>query len=108
MPVNVSDVIERPNRRPIRVKGWGERVFSAILGYDGEPVTLVIYRPGFTVRGVLEQVDDPITTMGVRGSPTTYAMLVVRGRVSQGVTTQSGTGTLGVNELGVALLGVDT
>ena len=106
MPVNISDWIERPNHRPFRVQGWGRRVYDALLGLDGDYVTLELYRPPLVVKGVIESVQAPIFARGERGSATAYALVQVRGRIVGAGTGGTGQGTLGVALLGVDLLGV--
>jgi hypothetical protein len=109
MPVNVSDWIERPRRRPLRVPNWGTRVFQALLGFDGSYITLELYRPGVTIRGVVESIDNPIIAKGERGSTTTYSLVQVRGRLVNvgSASSQAANGTLGVGLAGIALAGVD-
>lgn len=105
MPVSVSDWIERPHRRPILVKDWGERVYDAVLGYRGQAVDLELYEQDLTLRGVVESVTMPVFGQYRRGSASLYCLVVFRGRILTGESTQSGEGTLGVETLGVHLVG---
>ena len=106
LPVNVSDWIERHNRQPFRVKGWGERVYEALLGYDGTYVILDLFEPSLTFRGVIEEIGIPIQAHSPRGSRTTYSLVRFRGRLRSTGVTATPSGTLGVELLGVSKLGV--
>ena len=106
MPVSLSDQIERPNRRPIRLPGYGEAIFNALLGYDGAYVTLDLFRPALTFRGIVEQIQTPIVSQHLRGSRTLYSLVRLRGQIiASGQEQQETFGTLGVAQLGVQQLG---
>ena len=105
LPVNVSDVISIPNRRPVRVRNRGQEVFDALLGYDGEYVTLELFRLDLIVKGVVETIDTP-ATRPESGSYTTASVVQIRGRfVAAGASSQSANGTYGVKTLGIWKLG---
>lgn len=109
LPINVSDRIEIPNRRPLHIPGWGNQVFTELLGLQGSSVVCDVFRPGFTVRGVIEKVSQPIQLLPERGSPTFYATVTIRGRIGTSTTSASqptGDGTLGIGTLGIYKLGV--
>lgn len=105
IPVNVSDQIERPNRRPLRVRNWGHQVFTALLGFDGQFIEFELYRPPLVVRGVVESIDNPVIARSVRGSATTYALMQIRGKIV-GSGSQAGNGPFAVELLGINRLGV--
>ena len=105
MPVNVSDQVEIPGRKPLRVRGWGERVYVAVRGYHGKKVDLQLYEPEMTLRGVVEEVSLPVPAISRRGSSTLYSLVTFRGRIVLPETTQAGEGTLGVVLAGVHLAG---
>ena len=105
LPVNVSDRIERPNRKPITVKNWGHRIFQALLGKDGNYVTATVYRPNLSVRGVIESVGTPVVAESERGSLTFFSNVAIRGKVVLEGTSQAAGGNLGVKLLGVHKLG---
>lgn len=105
--VNVSDTIERHHRRPLRTKGWGLRVWKALLGYDGRYVLLQLYREALTMFGVVEEIGTPVIGRSLRGSRTLSSQVSVRGRIVQAGSTIAGDGTLGVGLAGVALAGVE-
>lgn len=105
MPINVSDWIERPRRRPFRVIDWGERVYEALLGFRGSAVDLMLYEPELMLRGVVEAVSVPVAGTYMRGSSTLYALVRFRGRILLEQTTLAGEGPLGVELAGVHLVG---
>jgi hypothetical protein len=105
MPVNVSDWIERPRRRPFRVPDWGETVYAAVNGFRGHAVDLQIYEPELQLRGVVEAVSLPVNAIYARGSSTLYCLVQFRGRILLAETTFAGEGPLGVELAGVHLAG---
>ena len=99
IPVNISDHIERPYRKRIRVNGQGELVYQALRNKEGKNVQLEIYRPDTLLRGIIENVSSPIEEISPRGSVTVYCLVKFRGsKVIQISTAGDG--------LGIALLGV--
>ena len=99
IPVNISDQIERPYRKRIKVNGQGELVYQALRNKEGKNVQLEIYRPDTLLRGIIENVSSPIEEISPRGSVTTYCLVRFRGSKVIQIST-SGEG------LGIALLGV--
>jgi len=98
IPVNVSDQIERPFRKRLKVNGQGELVYQALRNKEGKNVQLEIYRPDTLLRGIIENVSSPIEEISPRGSVTTYCLVRFRGsKVIQISTAGEG--------LGIALLG---
>jgi hypothetical protein len=79
IPVNISDRVERPFRKPIRVKNLGETIYQSLKDKEGNAVTLEIYDPTEIVRGVVEKISYPIQSNPNVGSVTQYAILTVRG-----------------------------
>ncbi len=80
IPVNVSDQIEIPHRKRLRVRGEGDRIWQQLRSIQGEDIKLKILRPSpLEVRGVLESVSTPIPAISERGSTTLYCLLTVRG-----------------------------
>lgn len=86
VPVNVSDQIATPGRRPRRVQGWGKTVLNELLNRSGREATLELYRHGITITGLLERVSTPSPETGEAGSPQAHAMLRFRGRKATLVT----------------------
>ena len=79
IPVNISDRVERPFRKPIRVKNLGETIYQSLKDKEGNAVTLEIYDPTEIVRGVVEKISYPIQSNANVGSVTQYAIITVRG-----------------------------
>ena len=103
MPVNISDQIERPFRKALRVQGQGDLVYQALRNKEGKNVQLEIFRPDTLLRGIIENVSSPIEEISPRGSVTMYCLVRFRGsKVVQ--TSTSGVG-LGIELLGVGQLG---
>jgi hypothetical protein len=103
MPINISDQIERPFRKALRVNGQGDLVYQALRNKEGKNVQLEIFRPDTLLRGIIENVSSPIEEISPRGSVTMYCLVRFRGsKVIQ--TSSSGVG-LGIELLGVGRLG---
>ena len=103
MPINISDQIERPFRKALRVHGQGDLVYQALRNKEGKNVQLEIFRPDTLLRGIIENVSSPIEEISPRGSVTMYCLVRFRGsKVIQ--TSSSGVG-LGIELLGVGKLG---
>jgi len=103
MPINISDQIERPFRKALRVNGQGDLVYQALRNKEGKNVQLEIFRPDTLLRGIIENVSSPIEEISPRGSVTMYCLVRFRGsKVIQ--TSTSGVG-LGIELLGVGRLG---
>jgi len=79
IPVNISDRVERPFRKPIKIKNLGETIYQSIKQKEGTAVTLEIYDPSETIVGVVEKITYPIISNPNIGSVTQYAILTVRG-----------------------------
>ena len=79
IPINISDRVERPNRKPIKVKGLGDELYKALRAKEGNSVTLSLFEPKEIIRGVIEQISYPIQSNEVVGSDTHYAIITVRG-----------------------------
>ena len=79
IPVNISDRVERPYRKPLRVKNLGETIYQSLKDKEGNAITLELYDPAEIVRGVVEKISYPIQSNPNVGSVTQYAILTVRG-----------------------------
>ena len=104
IPVNISDQVERPNRKRIMVKNLGEAVYQELKQKEGDSVTLELYDPSETIRGVVESVAYPVINNANIGSVTQYCTIRVRG-VRAADVIQSSVNTLGIGTLGVVRLG---
>ena len=103
MPINISDQIERPFRKALRVQGQGDLVYQALRNKEGKNVQLEIFRPDTLLRGIIGNVSSPIEEISPRGAVTMYCLVRFRGsKVVQ--TSTSGVG-LGIELLGVGQLG---
>ena len=100
IPVNLSDRVERPGRKPFKVKGLGDALYQELRQLEGDAVTLEIFEPQEIIRGVVEQISYPIQSNDVVGSDTHYAVITVRGTRQPIVEAVSSTDVLGVGTLG--------
>lgn len=106
LPVNISDRIERPGRRPLTVPGWGNRMYTELLAREGSPVVAERYNPPVVVRGTVEAVQMPERHQPRRGSAADYALVLIRGKVVTSGSVLSSEGSMGVGALGIGTLGV--
>jgi len=104
IPINLSDQIERPNRKAFTVKNLGEIIYQELKNKEGDSVTLQLFEPSEIIRGVVESVQYPISEKSEVGSVTQYCLLRVRGVRAEDAATIV-TRLLGVGQLGVAGLG---
>ncbi len=104
MPINISDQVERPFRKALRINGQGELIYQALRNKEGKNVQLEIYRPDTLLRGIIENVSSPIEEISPRGSVTQYC--IVRFRGSKVIATSSSGQGLGIQLLGVNNLGL--
>ena len=80
IPVNISDRVERPFRKPITVKNLGETIYQSLKDKEGSSVTLELFDPAEVIRGVVESISYPITgQLAEVGSVTQYANITIRG-----------------------------
>jgi len=105
LPINVSDQVERPNRRRVRLNGHGEQIWAALKEMEGKPKAVELFRPPTRVRGIVESVSVPIRTRTERGSVTIAAMVTVRGLRENPLSAAAGVASLGSVVLGVTSLG---
>ena len=103
IPVNISDQIERPNRKRLRVNGQGDLIYQALRNKEGKNVQLEIFRPDTLLRGIIENVSAPVEEISARGSVTVFCLVRFRG--SKIFTVSSASTTLGTGLLGVERLG---
>jgi len=105
IPVNISDRVERPFRKPILVRNLGETIYQSLKDKEGNAVTLELYDPAEIVRGVVEKITYPIQSNTNVGSVTQYAILTVRGTRQQTFSQVTSGDIFGVNGLGIMRFG---
>ena len=104
IPVNISDQVERPNRKRIKVRNLGETIYQELKQKEGDSVTLELYSPQETIRGVVESVAYPVINDANIGSVTQYCTVRIRGVRAEDITSLF-TNTMGIGTLGVVRLG---
>ena len=105
IPVNLSDRVERPFRKPFTVKNLGEAIYQTLKSKEGTPVTLEIYDPQEIIRGVVEKIQYPVQSNPNFGSVTRYAILTIRGTRQEVYTTVTSGNAPGINAYGVMRFG---
>ena len=105
IPVNISDRVERPYRKPILVKNLGETIYQSLKEKEGAAITLELYDPVEIVRGVVEKISYPIQSNPNVGSVTQYAILTVRGTRQETFSQVTSGNVLGINGFGIMRFG---
>ena len=105
VPINISDRVERPGRKPILVKGLGDTLYAELKNLEGDSVTFELFQPKETIKGVIEQISYPILSNNNLGSDTLYALLTIRGTRQPSTSEVSSTEVLGINTLGLMKFG---
>ena len=105
IPINISDRVERPGRKPFKVKGLGNELYKALRDKEGTSVTLEIFQPTEIIRGVVEQISYPIQSNEVVGSDTTYAIITVRGTRQPSLEDVTSVNAVGIAAYGIMRFG---
>ena len=105
IPVNLSDRVERPMRKPFTVKNLGETIYQSLKKKEGTPVTLEIYEPAEVIRGVVEQITYPVTSITEVGSVTQYGIITIRGTRQEVYGTVTSGNALAINAYGIMRFG---
>lgn len=105
LPINVSDWLEQPYKKPLRVPGLGSAVYAALKSKERANVYVELFRPSERIRGQMEAVETPVPQLSRRGSSLLVSLVTIRGRRvgAQGASQQSG--PLGSFSLGSLPLG---
>jgi hypothetical protein len=106
IPVNVSDRIERPGKRPKNIPGIGAKLFNALKRLEGKSVQLTLFKPDEAIRGIVENVTLPVQEITKYGSTMVFCTIQVRGQRQANTSEVSSLGTLGVGDLGIFRFGV--
>ena len=106
IPVNVSDRIERPGKRPKNIPGIGAKLFDALKRLEGKSVQLTLFKPDEAIRGIVENVTLPVQEITKYGSTMVFCTIQVRGQRQANTSEVSSLGTLGVGDLGIFKFGV--
>ena len=105
IPVNISDRVERPFRKPFNVKNLGETIYQSLKSKEGTPVTLEIYDPAEVIRGVVESIQYPIQSNPEIGSVTQYAIITIRGTRQEIYGTVTSGNAYAINAYGIMRFG---
>lgn len=105
LPVAVSDIIEQPYKRPVRIPGMGQALFAALREMERTSVSLEVYDPPLRIRGQVESVDTPAPVRTRRGTQILVSEVVVRGREASTAADTLLTGPLGTFTLGSQPMG---
>ena len=105
IPINISDRVERPGRKPLRVKGLGDELYAALRDKEGDSVTLELFEPQEIIRGVIEQISYPIQSNEVFGIDTHYAIITVLGALQTVLEDVTSVNTLGISAFGIMRFG---
>ncbi len=102
LPINVSDRIERPGKLAKNIPGIGQKIFNQIQKLEGKSVTLNVFKPEETVRGIVENVTLPVSEISKQGSTMIFCFVTVRGQLQESDTSEiTSLGALGVGNLGI-------
>jgi len=81
LPLDVSDNVEQPGRKPFRLPGKGKTTHTKLRALEGQPVTAeFIFDDHRTVTGLIEKVSAVIPGYTPRGSHTLIASVTIRGK----------------------------
>ena len=105
IPINISDRVERPGRKPLKVKGLGDTLYKSLRDKEGDSVTLEIFEPQEIIRGVIEQISYPVQSNEVVGSDTHYAIITVRGTRQPSLEDVTSIHTTGISAYGIMRFG---
>ncbi len=108
VPINVRDIVNAPGRMPVRVPGHGDTVHDLLLLKDGAATELVLLDPPLTLRGVVDQLMEPVSYITDRGSQGRFCMMVFRGNRTTTTTSAQAQGNagMGIGPMGITTMGI--
>jgi hypothetical protein len=105
IPVNVSDIISVPGRRPVRVPNYGMLLQKELMEFIGENVELELLRLDMLYVGIINNVSEPIVLYSDRGSPTTVMNIEFRGSIFD-ISVTTGDSGVGMGHIGIDSIGL--
>jgi len=108
VPLNVSDIVSAPARKPTRIPGLGNSLHEQALALVGQNVEAIVLDPFVRFQGIVNNVSEPVTFVSNRGSVTKHVMVEFRGNRLPGTATQAPTGDdgIGLGTMGIATMGI--
>jgi hypothetical protein len=106
VPVDISDTISAPGRRPVTMPGIGRSLQGKLLGLVGDSVEVAVLNPPILFRGIVNNVSEPVTYVAERGSSSTYVEVEFRGQRMESIAPPTGDAGVGLGLLGIATVGI--
>lgn len=106
VPINVSDYVSVPGRKPNRVPGLGHELHSRVLSLVGQSVEAFVLDPPMLFRGIVNNISEPVEYLAQRGSVTRYCMVEFRGQRLTATATPTGDSGMGLGLLGISTVGI--
>jgi hypothetical protein len=106
VPVDISDTISAPGRRPVHMPGIGRSLQGGLLSLVGDSVEVTMLNPPILFRGIVNNVSEPVTYVADRGSSGTYVEVEFRGQRLTNIAPPTGDSGTGLGLLGISTVGV--
>lgn len=106
LPINVSDYIEVPGRRPLQIQGYGNVTHSEMLSLSGKSIEVTVLDPPISFRGIVDNVLEPTAYISDRGSVSVRCVLQCRGDRQTATANPTGDAGMGLGLMGVATMGI--
>jgi len=107
VPINISDYVSVPGRKPQRIPGLGNSLHEKMLDLVGNSVNMTLIDPPYRMSGVVNNISEPITYLAPRGGVTRYCLVEFRGeRAIQVGDVPTGDSGVGLGLLGIAIVGI--
>ena len=81
IPVNISDRLEIPGRRPQIADGTGQAILDKLHDIKGSSITYTDLRSNMVIVGQLHSISQPIQGSTRKGSDSVYALIAIRGQL---------------------------